>query len=123
MYESKGTDIQQWVMVPTLHQVPHRTEPLAGAPREAELFARKPPLQEFWLEHWTSIYRMMFLAEKHPQIEKVRKHQVRKARDPSTFDSNGRAETFHQAPFELAIGLAASGEAMYVGVTTNEVSK
>ena len=66
---------------------------------------------------------MRFLAERHPQIEKVWKHKESKSFDPSTFDSYGRAEAYHQAPFDLAIGLAASGAEMYVGVTTNKVNK
>ena len=77
-------------------------------PSEANLFAYKPPLQG-WHEHWTNIHRIWYLVEKHPQIETVRQHKKTKALDPKRFDSYGRAAKFHQAPFDLAIGLAASG--------------
>ena len=86
------------------------------------MYACRPPLQK-WHEHWTNIHRIRFLAERHPQIEWVKKHKESKAFDPSDFDSNGRAEKYHQSPFDLAIGLAASGAEMHVGVTTNKVSK
>ena len=77
------------------------------------MFACKPPLQGWHEhEHWTNIHRIRYLAEKHPQIETVREHKQNKARDPKHFDSYGRAAKFHQAPFDLAIGLAASGAEM-----------
>ena len=103
---------QQWVLVPTLNPVSQLTEPLAGAPSEANLFAYKPPLQG-WHEHWTNIHGMWYLVEKHPQIETVRQHKKTKALDPKRFDSYGREAKFHQAPFDLAIGLAASGAEIY----------
>ena len=112
VYEQRNEhQCQQWVLVPTLNPVSQLTEPLAGAPSEANLFACKPPLQG-WHEHWTNIHRIRYLAEKHPQIETVREHKQNKARDPKHFDSYGRAAKFHQAPFDLAIGLAASGAEM-----------
>ena len=89
-------------------------------PSEAELFQCQPARQE-WHEHWTNIHRMKFLAERHPQIERVWKHKESKSFDPSCFDSNGRAEAYHQAPFDQGIGLAASGAEMWVGVTANKV--
>ena len=99
---------QQWVLVPTPNPVSQLTEPLAGAPSEANLFAHKPPLQG-WHEHWTNMHRIRYLAEQHPQLGRVREHKPDKALDPKRFDSYGRAAKFHQAPFDLAIGLAASG--------------
>ena len=124
VYEQRNEhQCQQWVLVPTFIPVSHLTEPLAGAPSEATLFAYyKPPLQG-WHEHWTNIHRICYLAEKHPQIQTVRKHKQNKALDPTRFDSYGRAVEFHQAPFDLAIGLAASGAEMFVGVTTNNIKK
>ena len=68
---------QQWVLVPTVIPVPQVTQPLAGAPREANLFAMDPPLQGLH-EHWTNIHRMRYLAEKHPQIGSVREHKTTK---------------------------------------------
>ena len=107
---------QQWVMVPTLIPVSQLTEPLAVAPSEAELFACELPPQGLH-EHWTNIHRIRSLAEKHPQIQVVREHNKHKSLDPSRFDPYGRAESYHQSPFDLAIGLAASGAEMYVGVS------
>ena len=114
----------QWVCLPTLNGVSQRTEPLAGAPKEASLFACKPWLQD-WHEHWTNIWRMWFLAGRRPQVQNVRQiwHEGKKALDPSRFNSCGRAGKLPQADFDLAIRIAPSGAEMYVGVTTHEISK
>ena len=123
VYEQRNEhQCQHWVLVPTLNPVSELTEPLAGAPSEAKLFACKPPFQKLH-EHWTNIHRMKFLAERHPLIERVWTRNESKSFDPSRFNSNGRAEAYHQAPFDLGIVLAASGAEMWVGVTANKVKK
>ena len=111
---------QQWVMVPTLLGAATPTEPLVGAPPEAALFTCMHFLSPH--ELLTNIYRIMFLAQKHPLIQSVRQHKTEKADHPSAFDDNWRATDFHQAPFDLAIVFAASGAEMHVGMTTNGVS-
>ena len=84
VYEKGGSSIrQQWVCLPTLNEVSQPTGILAGAPKEASLFACKPWLQD-WHEHWTNIWRMWFLAGRRPQVQNVRQiwHKGEKALDP-----------------------------------------
>ena len=113
---------QQWVMVPTLNLVPQPTENLVLSPDEANLQRFITPCQKFWREHWTNIHRIKALAERHPEVGTVENHkELQKARDKSEFDENGRAIRNHQSPFDLLLTLAATGAAMYVGVTANKV--
>ena len=124
VYEkNNGVQFQQWVMVPTLNLVPQPTEKLVLSPDEANLQRFITPCQKFWREHWTNIQRIKALAERHPEVGTVENHkELQKARDKSEFDENGRAIRNHQSPFDLLLTLAATGAAMYVGVTVNEIS-
>ena len=84
--------------------------------------AFRTPCERFWREHWTNIHRMMELADRHPEVQFVVKHKESKKLDASQFDQNGRAQRFHQSNFDLQLGLAATGAAMYVGVTVNGIT-
>ena len=102
--------------------VPHSlTEPLAGAPPQAELEIFYYELSPH--QHLSDIHRVRCLAETHPQIESVRIHKAGKEYDPSDFNVYGRAESYRQAPFDLAIELAASGALIHVGIHTNKINR
>ena len=123
MYQTTdGVQFQQWVMVPTLNLVPQPTENLVLSPDEANLQRFITPCQKFWREHWTNIQRIKALAERHPEVEFVAKDKESKKLRSSEFDQNGRAKRFHRSNFDLQLGLAATGAAMYVGVTVNGIT-
>ena len=117
-----GVQFQQWVMVPTLHLVPEPTQKLVCTSDETNLWASRTPCERFWREHCTNIHRIMELAERHPEVEFVAKDKESKKLRSSEFDQNGRAKRFHRSNFDLQLGLAATGAAMYVGVTVNGIT-
>ena len=108
---------QEWCYVPFL-VARGGTQPLAGAPEEADLtqvMYRGEPM-----EHYTNIHRIENLARSHPLVVQVNLHRAH-TQPPSQFDTLGRATTFHQSPYDLKLTLAATGATMYMGFTVREV--
>ena len=67
---------QEWLFVPEL--VPlggQKTQPLAGAPVEAELMEVVDGAGKH-MEHYTNIYRIEHLASEHPGVESVIRHPI-----------------------------------------------
>ena len=108
-------------VAPTLLRAPSLTEPLAGALPQAELEVFYYELSPH--QHLSDLHRVRCLAETHPQIESVRIHKAGKQYDPSDFNVYGRAKSYRQAPFDLAIELAASGALIHVGIHTNKINR
>ena len=111
---------QEWCYVPFL-VARGGTQPLAGAPEEADLtqvMYRGEPM-----EHYTNIHRIENLARSHPLVELVIFHGGHRARDQSwpEFDTLGRCTSYHQSPYDLKLTLAATGATMYMGFTVHAV--
>ena len=121
-YALKKGNRQEWLYAPFLmDRDKQHTQPLAGAPAEAELMQvtrRGKPVV-----HYTNIHRMKHLASTHPLVSSLTEHKADKAADHSVFDKVGRATKNHQSPFDLKLTLAASGAQMYVGFTVKSVQK
>ena len=65
---------QEWLFVPEL--VPlggQKTQPLAGAPVEAELMQVVDGAGKH-MEHYTNIHRIKHLAKEHPLVAEVEEH-------------------------------------------------
>ena len=119
MDEKQGL-VQQWVLLPTLVPVVERTQPLAGTSPDTQLFHC---IYDGGLhEHWTNIQRVEFIAQRHPLIESVERHNMNKSLDPPDFNKWGRTNSGHQSPYDLELVLAASGARIGVGITGNDVA-
>ena len=70
-------------------------------------------------EHATDIARVEELLKRHPEVsrDKVKRIDVKKAKDQRIFGLDGRATKGHQAPYNLQCSLAAGGAIMEFGVT------
>ena len=114
----------EWVLVPTLILCPGgvKTEPLAGAPAEADMFTTLRNGR--WHQHWTTIQRMKFLAESHPLVDEVlRLNPGNKAADKAVFNpKTGRVTHLHQSPWNFCVVLAASGARFDVGLSANGIA-
>ena len=73
-WASYAMKTQLWLFVPFLvERGEEKTQPLAGAPVEAELMQVVHAGKIF--EHYTNIHRIRRLAETHPLVAAVREHQ------------------------------------------------
>ena len=111
------TAVQEWLFVFFL--VEDEAPPLIGAPEETKLM--------HVLErghHYHSIDRLEALAEVHPNLLSVRRHNTYKEKDddPSQFDEEGRCTQHHQSPFNLML-TAASGATFEVGYSIHGVAQ
>ena len=111
-------DKQAWFYVPFLcERGEGSTEPLAGAPSEADLQQVVYQGQNF--EHYSNIHRIKHLASGHPLVAEVEKLKKPKG---DHHDGIGRCVKGHQSPFDLKLKFAASRATMTVGYSVNEVS-
>ena len=63
------------------------TQPLAGAPQDAELF--QCTVEGKLMQHSSNIHRMKYLAATYPLVSSVIPHKLDKAVDVSQFDAQG----------------------------------
>ena len=94
------------------------TQPLAGAPQDAELF--QCMVAGKMMQHYSNIHRVSLLASTHPLVHSVMPHNI--VNDDSEFHAQGRCTDLHQSSWDLEITLAASGVHMLVRSTVNRVA-
>ena len=94
------------------------TQPLAGAPQDAELF--QCMVAGKMMQHYSNIHRVSHLASTHPLVHSVMPHNI--VNDDSEFDAQGRCTKLHQSPWDLELTLAASGVHMLLRSTVNRVA-
>jgi hypothetical protein len=116
-YQFNVPPYYEMIAVNFLVEYDQRAQPLVGKPREAEL--KQVTIKGRRMVHFHNIERMARLADSHPWITKVEKHNSYKQYDPSEFDETGRATKFHQSPWDLKFRLEFTGASMYVGYTVN----
>ena len=109
---------QEWMMVPVLIDgLPDRNS-VHGYVPEHNIW-QCPGKQQM---HYTSIWRIWYLAAKHPFVDEA--EQVKKPPATHNVDrETGRATKGHQSEFNISITLAASGAKMLVGLTANATNK
>ena len=92
------------------------TQPLAGAPQDAELF--QCMVAGKMMQHYSNIHRVSHLASTHPLVHSVMPHNINNV--VHQFDAQGRCTKLHQSPWDLRITLTGSLH-MLVGCTVYQV--
>ena len=112
---------QSWIMTPFLTSAQEGfTQPLAGAPQDAELF--QCMVAGTLVQHYSNIHRVSHLASTHPRVSSVTPHKIDKRLEQSEFNKQGRCTKYHQSPWDLEITLKESGAQMHVGCTVSKVA-